>query len=471
MRCLLNCVCLITLTAMPSASNVAKAADASDAAWLQFATADIVFYTDAPLETAQGLFAALNAQRALTLHTLALENLQQFQPAKVVLFSKRADFVRFTGRRRVTGFFLPEWREQLVVAGPYRGDTDAVQVLLHEYVHFMVKNSVHRTAPIWFEEGLAELLSTATFADGHVTLGHPPRRALKLGPQRVQIRRLLRAEKPWPAPDTQRYYAQSWTLVHRLVQHTAMAERRQLLSQLANRDTGREALTEAVSNLARAGPQTWRQTLDIAPAAEPVVTRLDAPARAQLLGYLAVRSRPKLAAKIFEAVLRDDPEHPRATAGLAVALQMRGRFERSLPLARKALAADPDDALLHTELADMLEVACEETARTVHCEAWRNESVALRKGAHSLADSLETQAMLGYTLLETGHPARALPFLTQAFERGSWSADIAYHVARCYADLGDVRNATTWLDRASDIAHPESDLIGSIATERAKLSS
>jgi len=94
----------------------------------------------------------------------------------------------------------------------------------HEYVHLLVRNSFNN-APLWFNEGLAEYYSTFEISKGNkkVTLGSP----VSTHVQTLRERELLPLEKLFNVDDSSPYYkeqdkrnifyAQSWALVHYLL--------------------------------------------------------------------------------------------------------------------------------------------------------------------------------------------------------------------------------------------------------------
>ena len=51
---------------------------------------------------------------------------------------------------------------------------DAGSTALHEYVHFVLRNGAATRYPAWYDEGLAEFLSTVSMQDEQVVIGTIP---------------------------------------------------------------------------------------------------------------------------------------------------------------------------------------------------------------------------------------------------------------------------------------------------------
>ena len=69
------------------------------------------------------------------------------------------------------GFFsLGQRRNYAVINGKNR-DLDAADVLFHEYVHYVLRNENALAYPAWYDEGLAEFLSTVRVREDRVEMG------------------------------------------------------------------------------------------------------------------------------------------------------------------------------------------------------------------------------------------------------------------------------------------------------------
>jgi tetratricopeptide (TPR) repeat protein len=107
----------------------------------------------------------------------------------------------------------------------------------HEYVHLLVKNSFRR-APLWLNEGLAEYYGTFRISNGGktVTVGEPIKQHLRvlLEHELLPLETLFAVNNESPhytKPEMRAlYYAQSWALVHYLLNGNG-GQRRQQVSR------------------------------------------------------------------------------------------------------------------------------------------------------------------------------------------------------------------------------------------------
>jgi len=91
-------------------------------------------------------------------------------PTTVFLFKSHASFKPFKpqykGKTRdnVAGYFLTSADGNYIALTSESGGNDPLEVIFHEYEHFVIRNNVPN-APLWLNEGLAEFFSTFTTSD------------------------------------------------------------------------------------------------------------------------------------------------------------------------------------------------------------------------------------------------------------------------------------------------------------------
>lgn len=89
------------------------------------------------------------------------------------------------------------------------------RALVHEYTHYFLRSQFSGEYPLWFDEGLAQLIENADFGVQSVRIGIPE--APYVGPW-VPVHRMLRADKKSPeylTRLTHAFHYQSWVLVHK----------------------------------------------------------------------------------------------------------------------------------------------------------------------------------------------------------------------------------------------------------------
>jgi tetratricopeptide (TPR) repeat protein len=147
-------------------------------------------------------------------------------PTTVIVFRDDASFQPFKplyqGRpANLAGFFLPGDDVNYIAISLDPGERDPFSTAFHEYVHLHVKDNIPG-APLWLNEGLAELYGNLQFSAGEALLGVP-----------LPYARYLRQHELLPLTTlfsigsnsdhyneddkTGIFYGQSWALVHYLM--------------------------------------------------------------------------------------------------------------------------------------------------------------------------------------------------------------------------------------------------------------
>src|SRR5262245_21505907 len=146
-------------------------------------------------------------------------------PLTIVLFRSERDYAPYrlrtdSGQARVAGFFgnTGDWS---VIGMPGNGrDVDTRQTIYHEAVHwFMTASDTQQ--PLWFAEGLAEVLSTFEVVDGKGRWGQaiPDNVEYLSYAGLLPMEDLLRASQDdsLHGGGRDKYYPQAWAFVHSLM--------------------------------------------------------------------------------------------------------------------------------------------------------------------------------------------------------------------------------------------------------------
>ncbi len=148
-------------------------------------------------------------------------------PTTVIVFRDEASFRPFKpiyqGRAaNVAGFFLPGNDVNYIAISLDAGDRDSFGTAFHEYVHLHLKDNIPG-APLWLNEGLAELYGSLQFSGNDALLGAPiyPYIQLLRGEGLLPLKTLfsIGTDSPHYNEDdkTGIFYGQSWALVHHLM--------------------------------------------------------------------------------------------------------------------------------------------------------------------------------------------------------------------------------------------------------------
>ena len=166
----------------------------------------------------QRAFPAVNVASPSVPTVLIFKDSESFAPFKPVRENGAAD-------KSISGFFQSS-DEESYIAYPLSGTEKSSGTSFHEYIHFLIKNNFQTSVlPVWLNEGLAEYYQTFRMKND--------RRAIFGEPQSGHLR-LLRETKLVPMKtisavdyqslnelDTDQkklFYAQSWAVVHYLMQ-------------------------------------------------------------------------------------------------------------------------------------------------------------------------------------------------------------------------------------------------------------
>ena len=122
-------------------------------------------------------------------------------------------------KRALAGFYLAGPDRAVILTAPFRDQDDAQRVIFHEYVHHLFK-SADEDPPVWFGEGMAELLAGLRVEGDKLQIGHPlTGRLLNLRREELLSLEMIFSVKHqspiYQSNDhTGIFYAESWALLH-----------------------------------------------------------------------------------------------------------------------------------------------------------------------------------------------------------------------------------------------------------------
>ncbi len=298
---------------------------------------------------------ALERFRGVALAFAGIEEREPRVPAQLVLFPDGRSFATVRPRRELGGFFQPAVHKSFVVVDAGHAD-QTLRIAQHEIVHLLMASDPDRVLPAWYQEGLADVLSTATPVGGAMEIGRPPEGRLawlRLATP-LPLGRVLTASDVlrWPGHALNRFYAQSWALAHYLELAETTRASGALARLLARIEAGadpelacREALGEPLerleSDLARyvasEEPARLRVRVPAPPGTERVEIEREPPAeRDALLADLALSLGPERwprGERWLRAALAQEPGQPLANVALGWLAAQRGDPDAAARLA------------------------------------------------------------------------------------------------------------------------------------------
>ncbi|MDH5671641.1 MAG: hypothetical protein OEZ06_05790 [Myxococcales bacterium] len=347
---------------------------AAEGEWFLAQTPRFEVLTDGDPEVAADLAKDLERFHLVVMARTTATEREAAPPLRIFLAHSRGDFRALGGTKNASGIFYSSHRGNhaiINIAATSDWQTSR-NVLFHEYVHYVISIGGSHV-PSWYNEGLAEYMSTTEFDDeGRYTVGKPsPGRmaGLTLG-QWVHMRHVLEADNIGELHrKTRDTYAQAWCAMHYLSSTSTLAGQLGEFLRLWQADVPSERAVErafgmdinAFDRMVRtyAGRSSF-DYLRIEPVVPLAIPRVDVrglrPAEAHLrLGTLLLNTLgPTPAAlEVLDRARAHEPDNGLVETALSRAHWMRAELAR-----KEQRQADLDSALVaaakHLERAQAL---------------------------------------------------------------------------------------------------------------------
>jgi tetratricopeptide (TPR) repeat protein len=369
------------------------------------------------------LFATAKFTSPVPTTVVVFKSDSAYKPFKPVVDGKTDD--------NIAGYFQPGEEVNYITLTSEKREEDPFAVIYHEYVHQIVANTLGvGSVPPWFNEGLAEYYSTFEFReDRKVMLGNLIERHLQLLRQSkfIPLKQLLEVndysldrnnkEAKWV------FYAESWALVHYLIQGNGGSRLPQLnkfLTLFAQHKPTDEAFAEAFQTDIPAMEKELRKYVEGHSFAGQVATfqqklafdsemqaapLTDAEAEAYLGDLLLHTNRPDDAAVRLEHALQLDPKLATAHASLGMTRLRQHRFDEAKEQLRQAIEGGAQNYLAHYYYAYVLSRSgMDETGRVngYDAESLGAMRASLLKSIELKPDFPESYHLLAFVDLVTG---------------------------------------------------------------------
>jgi tetratricopeptide (TPR) repeat protein len=366
--------------------------------------------------------------------------IQSSVPTTVVVFKDDDSFKPFKPRYKgktendVRGYFVNRPDGNYIVLSLDKTALSPYEVIFHEYEHFVLHNNMKR-APLWLNEGLAEYYSTFTSDDQQkVTMGAPIGRHIMLLRERplMPLKTLLTINHKSPeyheGSKVGVFYAESWALVHYLMNGNELKRRPQLvkfLSQLSSDIPLEESFKQSFGTDYAGMEEELRNYVSkfLFPTMVSKFTEKfqvaggfqvgpmpEAAVQQQLGELLLSNGRLEEAEARLHKALSLDPANTPSRVSLALLRARQRRSEEAISLLREAVKADARNYLAHYYLGIFL------------AEAGKNDEAiqSLKQSIACKPDHTQAFSRLGYIYDQLGREDDAM----QAFRDGL-SADLS----------------------------------------------
>jgi len=362
------------------------------------------------------------------------------------------------------GRFYDGVRRHTIVVQEYRGEY-TTRTMLHEYVHFLSRNYSTSYFPKWFEEGLAEFLSSARFRGDEIHIGGAENwMRQKLMANTVPLSDIIerRGEDNWPTAREHYFYSVSWAIVHYLQnrpdQETPFDEQLRNHVQLLESGVGAIEAFETAFGITIPGlagelqrylsnnrvPVQAISVEGLIPEFEYEVSQLSREEISLALGNHAMTIRKyDMAERWFEIAANDESLSARANAGLSGLLRLQNKIDEAKALLDLAISLAPNDPHCHLDMAAYWFDLAGQDDNVDH----RDEYLAYARQHFVRAWELDKSAPEPYAaygttfVVEGKNYARAIDMLEQARRILGSNVEIRWMLAEAYLGAGDYENA------------------------------
>jgi hypothetical protein len=142
-------------------------------------------------------------------------------PTRIILFSSEKEFKPYRPSEGAVAYYVEGHPRDHIVLRSLMDS--AYPIVVHEYMHLIVKHATKAKVPLWFNEGFAEYYSTLQPKGGKMAVGAPPAGRLYQAKsfKPIAFEKLFAVGHKSPEYTDKakmgEFYAQSWALVHMLL--------------------------------------------------------------------------------------------------------------------------------------------------------------------------------------------------------------------------------------------------------------
>ncbi len=356
-------------------TGLAAAAPVAQRPWVEVSTAHFNFYSCGPLGQVYKLVARLE-QFSSAYAQLAGAQAVASPPIVVMVFPDHPTLEPFLPRYHgrpasMSAFFQRGLDENLIVLSlPEPGDRLNLDVIFHEYAHFLFRRN-DGIWPLWLKEGMAEMYSTFATSDRAAQIGAPIPHHLRLlaGQPMMPLTDLFSVKEDAPEYNEQQrqgmFYAESWLLTHFLMAGDVPGYVRrfgQFSALLRQGQLPTEAFTNALqTSLPEMQAQLRRYLLrgQFPPINLVVSTNLSAPIATQVRSVapaevcfrlgdeLLLIGRLEEAEPLFAKARELAPASPLPEEGLGLLAERRGQTDAALQYLQAAMARGSENFLVY----------------------------------------------------------------------------------------------------------------------------
>jgi len=384
--------------------------------WLKIQSPNFELFTTAGERNGREVARHFEQVRAFFREAMGL-GLKSGPPVRIVLFRSDKEFAPYAPNDFAAAFYLgAEDRDYIVMKS---GSSEYFPVAVHEYIHLLMKHS-GIAAPVWFNEGLAELYSNLKPLAGKIEVGDiiMPHFILLQESKWIDLATLLAVEHDSPLYNEKThaglFYAESWALVHMLYLGTDYRPKLPMLlegikSGASMTDTFQKAYGKPVAQVQNDLASYMRGTRFNASLFNTKLAKdVDAPEVSEsspleaglVLADILANTRGKAAEarELYGRLGRENPKDWQVEQGLARLSLREGKRPEALTHYARAAELGSTNARMYLDYG-----------RLLRAQDQRAEAVAVLKRATEIdPDDREARLELGYAYVLADKHAEAL---------------------------------------------------------------
>ena len=388
-------------------------------------------------------------------------------PTTVIVFKSDSSYAPFKPGPNIAGYFQagPDVN-YITLTTEVRGEQDPFNVIFHEYTHLLVENTFE-SAPVWFDEGLAEYYSTFSITDDQkIQLGSPIGSHVFLlrESKMLPLRTLFEVDHKSPHYNESKkqsiFYAQSWALMHYLIIGKAgkIEQLGKFMDLLRAKTPMEQAFQQAFETPFEVMEKDLRDYVrkdryNVINGHFEKKLELDTNTEAQqlteaeaqaYLGDLLLHSYRKDAYTYLEKALKLDPNLTMAHASLGMAYFREGKVNEAHASLERAVAGDSKNYLAHYYYAFTLTHANPDGPRegSYSPEVITKIREHLQKAIALRPDFPESYNLLAFMSLITGQGVdESIASMKRLLSQSPGKQDHIYMLGQLYLRKEDYRMA------------------------------
>ena len=365
-------------------------------------------------------------------------------------------------------------------------DPNAIPVIAHDYAHVILDANTP-PMPVWYDEGIAELLATLTFRYQDVDFGARPayvNQALggKLMPT-AQFLKLGHGARGTGEDDRHSaYHAQAWLMVSWMQAHHMLPQCNQfsgliLMKHLAPEDAFQQAFqmtpvefdkTLAAYLAAGNQPQSLALPDNLNDVSTYAYQSEKLPARAAQVALIDLRAHigdyNDQSINELNAVLQQDQYNAGAQRTLGYIYLRKGDLAQAKTHLDQAIDLDKHDARAHYYAAALLSRSKDVGASSSAIFQMRANLLTALDGEPSLADGW---ALLGFVYEAQEKWVDAINTMLKAIKMSPRNDEYRLALARIYSKAGDTTAASALFDYLKD--SPDPDVAAKVQAAQAQI--